>query len=302
NLPWGEATIHPLPNYDVTLRRIKADKGIAVTSEAVVKVPSKASFPDIVEKVNELCCLLSLARGTKINWINVELVGDDGDTAHAILKNSVTWPFSSLNLIDDQTPNDTPLFIEKAYPAYLKYRDMYNLDIAIEQYLDAKRETAYLETRGLAAVALIDSLQQSYASENGIAEIVKGFGQQADKVREHLKSSIKAVFPNIKDEELHEMLQKIRELNRRSFLNLLTVWTHDLDLQITDSELTAVKDTRNSLAHKMRFKSIEQEGKVREYFRLINLINQVFLKLLGYTGHFIHVDLETLAFKRKILT
>lgn len=104
NLPWGEVTIHPLPNYDATLRRVKAQRGIAVTSEAVVKVLPEASFADTIERVNELCRLLSLARGTKINWISAESISADGNITHVILKHSVTWPFSSLTLIDYRNP------------------------------------------------------------------------------------------------------------------------------------------------------------------------------------------------------
>ncbi len=300
-LPWGEIAIHPLHNESEIIRRVKAQKGIAVTCEALVNVLSGANLADTIEKVDELCRLLSLARGTKINWISAESMTKDGKIKYVILKQSVTWPFSSLTLIDYRNPNDTPLFVEKAYPVYLRRRDSYNLDIAVEQYLDAKRETAYLETRGLAAVALIDSLQQLYASESGVAEIVKGFGKQNNKVREHLKIFMKSAFPDIKDEELQEMLQKVPELNRKSFLNLLKMWTHTLGLQIPDSELAAVRDTRNSLAHKMCFKSTDQVEKVREYFRLINIINQAFLKLLDYRGYFIHIDLNTLAFERKEL-
>jgi hypothetical protein len=79
------------------------------------------------------------------------------------------------------------------------------------------------------------------------------------------------------------------------------MWTHTLGLQIPDTELTAVKNTRNSLAHKVRFKSTDEQGKVCEYFRLINLIDQVLLKLLGYTGHYIHIDLKTLVSERREL-
>ena len=297
DLPWGNVVVHPVPSYEQVLNKIRIQKGIAVTSEAMVSVPPAGNFSEVSGKVDELCRLLSLARGTKINWISAESIESSGNPTYIILKNSVTWPFSSLVLIDDQNPDDTPLFIQTAYPAYLRCRNSYNLDVAIEQYLDAKRETACLETRGLAAVALVDSLQQLYASQNNLAEIVQGFSKQKKKVRKYVNTSLKSAFPDIKDEELHEMLQKISELNRRSFLDLLRTWTNALGLKMVDYELGAVKDTRNSLAHGLCFRSTNQREKVREYFRLINLINQIFLKLLGYSGQYVHVDLNTLTFE-----
>jgi len=301
NLPWGKVSIHPVSNSTQILKRIKAKKGIAVTSEALVHPLPRSNFAEIVARFEELCHLLSLSRGTKINWVNAESLDSVGNQTPIVLKNSITWPFSSLTLIDYRNPNDTPTFIEKVYPAYLKYRNTYNLDIAIEQCLDAKRETAYLETRGLAAVALIDSLQQLYASGHGLAKIVDDFSKRKHRLHEYLRNFITSTFPNIQNEELNEVLQKIPELNRRSFLNLLKKWTSDLGLQISDSELSAIKDTRNSLTHRMCFKSTASHGKVREYFRLINFINKVLLKLLEYQGYYINVNLETLDFDRKEL-
>ena len=150
-------------------------------------------------------------------------------------------------------------------------------------------------------MALIDSLQQLYAASHDLTDISKSFRKQEHKVGECIKKLVTGAFPDIRNGELNEMLQKIPGLNRRSFLNLLKEWTCDLGLQIPDSELSAIRDTRNSLAHRMRFKSTGNHGKVREYFRLTNLINQVFLKLLEYQGYYINVDLETLAFERKEL-
>jgi len=299
--PWGIAEIDPVADYDSVISKLKAQKGISVTCTLLAKPTVHTEFKGVIAKVEELCKLLSLARGTKINWINAQGYTQNDQLCHTILKNSIAWPFSHYPLIDSRNPNDTPFFIKKVYPAYLRNRDSYNLDIAIEQYLDAKRETTYLETRGLAAVALVDSLQQLYASENDFVEIVKGFTQQKHIVRNGMKTLMKSTFPDIQVEELQEVLQKIPELNRRSFRTLLKLWTHSLGLLVEDSELKAVTETRNSLAHKMRFKSNEHGEKLLEYFRLMNLIDQVFLKLLDYKGYFIYVDLKTLAFERREL-
>lgn len=298
---WGIAVVNRVPDYDSIIKRVKAQKGIAVTCEIIAEPSVSMGLKELTPKIDEMCRLLSLSRGTKITWVNAEEYVGGGKTCGIILRNAVTWPFSSLPLIDPREPSDTPLFIEKVYPTYLKLRDVYNLDIAIEQCLDAKRETAYLETRALAAVALVDSLQQQHASGHELTEIVKEFGKQENGIRKCLESFITSAFPSIKEEQLDEIAGKIPELNRRSFLNLLKKWVDNLDLQIPASELSAIRDTRHSLAHRMCFKSCDELGKKREYFRLVNFINMVFLKLLGYQGYSIHVDLPTLAFKRRKL-
>lgn len=300
--PWGIVVADPVSDYDDVIRRIKAQKGISVTCEVVAKPSMSMELREVTSKLDELCCLLSLARGTKINWINVEECTGDRHPHGIILKNSVTWPFSPLALIDPRNPQDTPLFIGKVYPTYLALRDSYNLDIAIELYLDAKRETAYLQTRALAAVVLLDFLQGKYASRHGLNKIVSGFSKKKGEFRGYLKKLIMSLFPDIKDGDLNEMLEKTSELNRRSYLNILKLWAHDLKLDISEDELSEVKSTRNALVHSAKFKSDDSKGKQREYFWLIRLIDQVFLKLLGYKGYFMEVDLSTLQFERHMLS
>lgn len=301
--PWGIATVDPVPDYDDLIRRIKAQKGISVTCEVVAKPPVNMELGEVTSKTDELCRLLSLARGTKITWINAEECIEDEKAHRIILRNHVTWPFSSFPLIDPRNLQDTALFIEKVYPTYLKLRDSYNLDIAIEQYLDAKRETAYLETRALAAVSLLDFLQGQYASPRRLDKIVSNFCKEKRKqLRNHLKEYLVELLPCIDGSALNEMVEKVSELNRRSYLNLLILWVRDLELDMSQDELSRVKDTRNSLVHGAKFLSGDSTGKIREYFRVIRLIDQVFLKLLGYDGHFVDVNLDTLRFERRMFS
>lgn len=301
NTHWGTCMVKRVADYDSIIRRVKAQRGIAVTCRVVAEPSDEVPLQELTSRMDQICRLLSLSRGTKITWVNAEEHTRDGRTSRIILRNAVTRPFSSLSLIDPREPSETPLFVEKAYPAYLRLRDAHNLDIAIENCLDAKRETAYLETRALAAVALIDSLQQQHASRDGFTEIVKGFGKHENRIRKYLESFVSSAFPSVTRDQLDEMAGKIPELNRRSFLTLLRTWVDGMRLEIPASELSAIRDTRHSLAHRMCFKSCDESGKMQEYFRLVNFINMVFLRLLGYQGYYIHVDLPTLVFERRQL-
>ena len=300
--PWGIAVADPVPDYDDVVHKIKAQKGISVTCEVFARPSLSMELAEVTSKLDELCRLFSLARGTKITWINAEGYTEDGHLHQVILKTSVTWPFSHFAVIDTRNPEDIAVFIQKAYPAYLELRKLYNLDVAIDLYLDAKRETAYLETRALAAVVLLDFLQQRYASQHGFDQIIDDFGGQKGKeFRDRLRELILSFFSNIYDDNLKEMLDKTPELNRRSYLNLLKLWTCHLGLKIPRHELSRVRDTRHALAHKGEFTSADPREKLREYYRVTNIIDQAFLKLLNYDGYFIHVDTSTLSFDRKKL-
>ncbi|KRT36060.1 hypothetical protein [Acetomicrobium hydrogeniformans] len=302
NTPWGIAILNPIPDYDNVILKVRAQKSISVTCELIAKPSEALELNEVINKINELCRLLSLARGTKVNWISAEEYTEDEQACRIIVKNAVTWPFSHLALIDPNNPQDTNLFVEKVYPIYLKLRDSYNLNTAIELYLDAKRETAYLETRALRAVSLLDFLIGRYASQRNLDKIRSDFKKKEKRLRSYLKEDIQRLFQGIKKNELDEMLAKISELNRRSFLNLLKRLRCDLKLNIPEGELPKVKDTRNALVHKAEFQSTNNTDKTREYFRVIRLIDQLFLKLLGYDGYFIDINLDTLEFERRLFS
>ncbi len=297
--PWGIALIDQETDYDDVIKRIKAQNGIAVTCNIIVESTVETKISEFIHNIDELCRLLSLSRATKINWINAERHGKDGEIQEIILKHSIIWPFSVGYLIDPKDPSETALFIEKIYSSYLQLREEYNLDIAIEQFLDANNSTTYLETRGLAAVALIDSLQQIYTSKNKLTKILERFDDISDHIFASLTTIINANFPNLTINQINEIKEKIPELNRKSFFRLLQIWTKNMNIIIPDSELGEIKRTRNSLAHNMNYRSPVSEGKQHEYFRLINFINQVFLRLLGYEGYYIYFNLETDEFERK---
>lgn len=302
NTPWGIAILNPIPDYDNVIHKVRAQKSISVTCELIAKPSEALELNEVINKINELCHLLSLARGTKVNWISAEEYTEDGQACRIIVKNAVTWPFLRFPLIDPDNPQDTNLFVEKVYPTYLKLHDSYNLDTAIELYLDAKRETAYLETRALRAVSLLDFLIGCYASQHNLDKIRSDFKEKEKGLHGYLKEDIQRLFPDIKENELDEMLAKISELNRRSFLNLLKRLGRDLKLNIPKGELSKVKDIRNALVHEAEFQSTNDTDKKREYFRVIRLIDQLFLKLLGYDGYFIDINLDTLEFERRLFS
>ena len=158
--------IHIIQDYKLIMQSIKAQRGIDVTSEAIINVNSKHDLNSIIRIVDTLCKLLSFARGTKINWIYYNGYDANGDKILSYHKNSVNRQYTSLSVIDPRNPNETASFIEKVYNGYLNSENLYGLDKAIEAYLDAKSEAAYLESRALKAVVVLEFLKGKYAKTN----------------------------------------------------------------------------------------------------------------------------------------
>jgi hypothetical protein len=105
---------------------------------------------------NHVCYLLSVARGTKVAWIQEELLNTDGVRTHLNHSPQITKPFTPLAPIEPSRIGGIPEFLEMTYHVYVERREVYRLDHGtIDSVLDAKVQTDFLETRGAKlAVAL----------------------------------------------------------------------------------------------------------------------------------------------------
>jgi len=158
--------IYEVPEHKAIMESVEAQRGIDVTSEAVVNISSLGNLDTVTPLIDTLCKLLSLARGTKINWIYYDCYDPLGEKVLSFHKNSIVWKYAALPLIDPRNPNETATFIKQAYPSYVSLQDKYNLEKGIEVYLDAKREGTYLETRALVAAVLLDFLSHRYITKH----------------------------------------------------------------------------------------------------------------------------------------
>ena len=85
---------------------------------------------------------------------------------------------------------------------------------------------------------------------------------------------------------------KTSALNRRSFRYFLKKLCETLEVNVSTEDLDLFVKCRNELVHKGRFYcstvTIETKDKVKEYGFLVNFLDRIFLKLLGYSGPYIN--------------
>jgi hypothetical protein len=288
-VPWGELTIHPRSDYEERLEGAKGGKRVEVTAEGWA-IPHDLAEQELEKHLEETCRILSLCRGTKVNWVNLEGVSAQGKRVNLCLLNCITRPFSIWPLILPNDQKDTAEFVKRAYPNYLKLRDEYNLDIACEMFLDAKNEAIYLQSRALIAVALLDFLQSQYAEKNDLTSIVSVSRHLLDYLRPKL-TDILGSF-GCSEDDCKEILGKLPELNRRSYLSVMKKWLTSLKVPYTDEELSRVRDSRHSLAHSLQFCGTNDGDKIREYMRILGLLHRTLLRLLDYSGNYVDFDLD----------
>jgi|Deesub1362A_J573_1020465.scaffolds.fasta_scaffold11560_2 hypothetical protein len=305
----GRATklsVIPLKQYNGIMKRVKTLKSIDVTCEVVGDIPKDRGIAQLSEIVGDLCYLLSVARGTKIQWIYHDLYNGAGERIRRTHCSRVTKPFCPLPIIDPPPKaggrHETKVFLEHAYPSYVEKRKIWRLNRGtIDAYLDAKAEHDYLEMRGVKLAVAMEMLKSvllelpgSPVKEHIIAE------QKFKNLRPAIRRAISNVLKDagVDKKSRSAIYEKVLELNRRSFRDLLEYPCKLVCLEVKERDIKLFVACRNKLVHIGRFYcTVAKPGErkkckplpscAHEYLFLVNFLDKVFLKLLGYSGPYI---------------
>ncbi|MBI4002976.1 MAG: hypothetical protein HY348_14495 [Nitrospira defluvii] len=157
-----ELSIRPLEHDTKIMRRITTLKITDVTCEVVSDIPEDGSIGRLKEVIDDLCYLMSVARGTTIQWIYCNHYNAADECIMRTHSPRITKPFSPSSIIDPRVDgrHETRAFLEQGYGVYVSKRDSYGLNRGtIAAYLDAKAEQDYLETRGAKLAVAMEMLK-----------------------------------------------------------------------------------------------------------------------------------------------
>jgi hypothetical protein len=311
-------SIKKLRDYDKITTRLTTLKGTDVTCEIEATLSDDNDIDKIKEIIDNICYLLSVARGTKIQWIYCNLHSNEGKLISRTHFNRVTRPYSPLPAIDPRIEgrNETKDCIENAYPIYLKKRESYNLNRGvIDAYLEGKSEGDFLQARGIKLAVAIEMLKDVFltTSDASIKEFIieeESFETfltpLCNGIREALSGQIENTLDRICCKSNQERLIC---LNRSSFRHAVNDLFRSIKFRPKD-DLELFIYCRNSLVHTGKFyfetatdkqktvcKSLQ--GPVYEYFFLVDFLDKIFLKLFNYSG--IYISSRDLKFDRKKL-
>ena len=256
-----DVVIRPIERYRERILHITTLKSIDVSCEAIFDVDDNIDIKQLKEVTDNLCYLFSVARGTKIVWIYCDQYNKKDELIKREHQTRITKPYCPLSIIDPRTDGmrETKDFIEQTYDNYVAKRESLKLNRGtIDAYLDAKAENDYIEMRG---VKLAVS-----------AEILKDRFIQLPQFRNDKCSSEDTTFKNI-----------LRKLCKQ------------ISLKASEEDLTVFIKSRNSLIHTGKFfyvktannKSKKFPSQTHEYLFLLNFMDKLFIKLLGYSGIYI---------------
>lgn len=299
-------SIRPVVLYDKIIKRIKTLKSLDVSCEVITDIPTDGNIALITEVVENLCYILSVARGTKIQWVYCDQYNGIGKLISRIHSSRIIKPYCPLIIIDPIAGGggDTKTFIEQTYKVYVGKRASYKLSKGtIDAYLDAKAEADYLEMRGIKLAVAMEILRSVFLELPDAP--MKGYIIEEEKFKKLSPHLCVAIDEFLKTEIIDRDSRKamcndkrVLELNRRSFAYFLKKFCRHIDLRIGEDDIKLFVQCRNKLVHDGRFYcaiAIPDEqneckplpSKWHEYCFLINFLDRVFLKLLGYSGPYI---------------
>ncbi len=219
-----DVRVEPIQQYENISNYVRMLKMVDVTCEVTGLLAGRPPDEQFTETVDNLCYLLSVAQGIKINWLYQTFSSVTGECLSQIHQSRVAKIFRSGPIIPNSHIHD---FIEKTYDTYVNNRERYQLNTRIiDLYLDAKAESDYLQVRGAkmaialeATKAVFTNLQDNPVHENiltgsAFKKLQKEFCNQMPLLLEkaHL-ASIDGLSEKICD--------KLPELKRRAFRDLL---------------------------------------------------------------------------------
>jgi hypothetical protein len=295
--PSAAGEIRRIGESDERVRRLEFTKGVDITAELTIT----SGDPDLRNHVaQDVCDLLSLGQGRRVQWISRVDHSSSGDALHWYHATLVTKPYNALPVIDPREHDDMTRFLDVSLPAFLARRESGWLGREfVDAYLDAKSQVDFLELRGAKLAVTLEMLKASMIAAGGAREFVRA---EADFKAVH--RPLQAALGNVLREhgwtgaERAVVHRNLDGLNRVPFRDLMESLCSEVGLALSDEDFRRFVKCRNSLVHRGRFycetANADQrrncpphDSKVHEYLWLLQIVDRLFLRLVGYDGPWI---------------
>jgi hypothetical protein len=314
--------IQKVSDYSDKENSLKGSLSIDITSELVIILNNPQEIAEAINLANEICCLLSICRGSRVSWINYSISDENGGVMYQIFCNYITRPLSELpELIshESRAVYSTKSFIETAYST-ISLNDPLKESLLrfCNVFTEARDGRGFTESRGVKIVVLMEMLKE-YTLNNPIFEINREILNPSkektakDQMLTLCKDVISIQIDTLDDikyvnrwclpsSDLIDYHYKLLEnqlylknnlsgLNRVSFKKILIRLCEKLEVPVTSHEIKQFVDSRNSLIHTGCFYcelhgSNTDHATWKEYQFLVCFLDKVFLRLFGYSGKF----------------
>ena len=244
--------------YTSVVESLKQNKETAITCELVIDIGNQRR-DKICEVVDSICSLLTIARGTKINWIDYKLFDKESELINHHCEPRITAPYTSVALAKSKIiPQCTIDFLTQCYPTYKAQNIEYHFD-DIGNFLADIHSRGFLETRCLLLFSVAEVLTRSSFDNN------KQLKRLRDFVDKHNVSVEKCRLKKC-GRGCGTCSPKCKECKTRCEPNC---------------EIGKFIQDRNEFVHRMKFPNDEIS---RGYYRNLNFLHRMILSALNFSG------------------
>lgn len=270
-----QVKLKQMSDYSENLLFAKETRSIAATTELSFSITQEADLEKVQEFADNICLILSLARGSRIYAMNCEIRNSSGAALYFIGRRLPRkgLGMQSIKVIDPLWPLGTQRFLEHCYTYICRANDEWAFDKAVDLYLDAKREGDEFELWGLKMVICMEFLHAQYLARVGEQTVLKPeqFNGRAQRcIKQHLEIGIRKAVEGITKEQIDAMLKKVKELNRPSFRDSLITLNSQVGARLSETAVGRFVAIRNSLVHRGTFCRVDKYGSTSEQYNFLN--------------------------------
>jgi len=288
-------SIERLPEYENNEVTIQALHDIRPTVKLSFIIKSSDELDQFEDFLNYICMLLSVSRGTHVQWLYYGFNDLDGTDFSYTHKSLISRPYSggqnipispSIGIMSrDQD------FLKKSINNFQKYlQNTRVLTSLVNGFLESRVDD-FIENKGIALAIEFERIKEYalYVSKIQIRPNIIEDERQESELYENIKELIRQSFPGDDNKEIRNKLYRNRKcMNHTSFRELLESILIELGIPITE-ELNLVIDSRDNLIHTGRFYCVNNDQKTgktaslddcyKEYLTVLKLLDTVILRL-----------------------
>jgi hypothetical protein len=272
-----------IPEYKQAKARIKAQNGVEITATGSIEIEENKKIDDVIEFMDKICDLLTIARGTIISWTSLSVEKDD-EVIISIYRNSLTGRFINFGVLNENNSDETRKFLETGFEHYINLDENYRLREIARAYAST-RSSSFLEERCLLIGVLAEYIASVNARLNGKLNFIDDeiFDERLDTLKEKVGDIVGEIFPELKRKYIQGgILPKVFGFNQRPLSWKLSSLSKDFDIGIDQQDIDDFKDCRNSLAHSQEFPG--GKSPADWWVFMSDIIDRILLRFFGYEG------------------
>ena len=104
-----------VPDYERVVAILSAQHGVQVTCTATSAIRDTTDIDLVIEIIDTLCDVMTVARGTLVSWTSFDVMVKDSKLPYSRYRDLVTRPFVGIELISSNECQNTKLFLERGF-------------------------------------------------------------------------------------------------------------------------------------------------------------------------------------------